>query len=174
MASVQFTNGVVQRSMFNIYPHDHPEYVPHRTPSKPRPNAPVMASLQIEPDMPAITPEMSLTGWRREFCIELRGEGAARIYVRAVERSSQKAAELARATLFHRLEPRFADLAGCVEALRPDLERLADSARRVSPSAENLFAAVTYDKPAWERVQAGLERWARRPAAPASRTRSGG
>ena len=129
-----------------------------------------MASLQIEPDMPVITPELSLTGWRREFCVELHGEGAARVFVRAVERSSQKAAELRRATLFHRLEPRFADLGGCVEALRADLERLADSARRVQPTADNLFAAVTYDKPAWERVQGGLDRWGRRPAS-ASQTR---
>jgi hypothetical protein len=121
-----------------------------------------MATLQIEPDMPQITPEHSLTGWRREFCVELRGDGAARIFVRAVETSSFKAAELQRAILFHRLDPRFADLASCVEAIRPDLERLADSARRARPDKDNLFAAVTYERAAWERVQYGLDRWKRR------------
>jgi hypothetical protein len=123
-----------------------------------------VASLQIESDMPVVTPELRLTGWRREFCVELRGDGAARIFVRAVETSSLKAAELHRAVLFHRLDPRFADLAGCVDAMRKDIERLADSARRVEPNKDNLFAAVTFDKAAWERVCNGLDRWARRPA----------
>jgi hypothetical protein len=121
-----------------------------------------MATLQIDPDMPQITPAQSLTGWRRELCLELLGEGAARVYVRAVEQSSFKAAELKRAILFHRLDPRFNDLAGCVEALRTELERLADTARRIRPDKEHLFAAVSYDRAAWERVQYGLDRWARR------------
>jgi hypothetical protein len=123
-----------------------------------------MATLHIEATLPPLTPELSLTGWRREFCIELRGNGDARVFVRAVETSSLKADELRKATLFQRLEPRFADLEGCVEALRPDLERLADSAQRVQPTRDNLFSAVTYDKAAWERVQKGLDRWTRRPA----------
>ena len=130
-----------------------------------------MATLHIDPDLPVITPDLSLTGWRREFCFELQGDGAARIFVRAVETGSLKADELRRATLFHRLLPRFSDLAGCVDALRPDLDRLADSARRVQPGKDNLFAAVTYDKAAWEGITKELDRWARRPP-PASRTRS--
>jgi hypothetical protein len=121
-----------------------------------------MATLQIDPDIPQITPAQSLAGWRRELCIELLGDGAARVFVRAVEHSSLKATELQRATLFCHLHPRFADLVGCVEAIRPDLERLVDSARRISPGTENLFAAVSYDRAAWERVQRGIDSWARR------------
>jgi hypothetical protein len=121
-----------------------------------------MATLQIESDLPEITPAQSLAGWRREFCVELLGDGAVRIFVRAVEQSSLKAAELQRGILFHRLDPRFTDLVGCVEAVRPDLERLADTARRIRPDKENLFAAVSYERPSWERVEHGLDRWARR------------
>jgi hypothetical protein len=121
-----------------------------------------MATLQIDPTLPEITPAQSLTGWRREFCIELLGEGAGKIFVRSVEASSFKATELQRAILFHRLDGRFTDLAGCVEAVRPDLERLADAARRIRPDKENLFATVEYDRTAWERVQQGVDRWARR------------
>jgi hypothetical protein len=123
-----------------------------------------MATLHIEPDIPVITPELSLTGWRREFCLELRGNGDARVFVRAVEKSSLKADELRRAVLFHRLEPRFTNLTGCIDLLRPELERLVDSAQRVQPTKDNLFVAVTYDKAAWERVCSGLDRWGRRPA----------
>jgi hypothetical protein len=130
-----------------------------------------MASLQIEPDLPAIPPDLALMGWRREFCVELLGEGTARVFVRASETASLKADELRKAVLFHRLEPRFADLSECVAVLRTDLERLAECAKRVQPSKDNLFAAVTYDKAAWERVTHGLDRWARRPAA-GSRTRA--
>ena len=43
-----------------------------------------MASLQIDPHPPQLTPAQHLAGWRREFCAELLGEGAARIFVRAV------------------------------------------------------------------------------------------
>jgi len=121
-----------------------------------------MATLQIDSKLPEITPAQSLTGWRREFCIELLGDGAARIFARSVEKSSFKAAELRRAILFHRLDSRMSDLAGCVEAIRPDLQRLADSARRLRPDKENLFATVAYDRAVWERVQEGLDRWARR------------
>jgi hypothetical protein len=123
-----------------------------------------MATLHIDPDLPVLAPELSLTGWRREFCVELQGDGAARIFVRAVETGSLKAEELHRAVLFHRLETRFADLAGCIDALRPAMEELAESARRVQPSKDNLFAAVTYDKAGWERITKALDRWARRPA----------
>lgn len=121
-----------------------------------------MATLQVEPDLPTLTPLQRLTGWRREFCVELLGQGQARIFVRAVEEGSFKAAELKRAILFQRIDPRFADVAACVEALRADLERLADTAQRITPDKEHLFATVSYDRPTWERVQQGLDRWARR------------
>jgi len=121
-----------------------------------------MATLQIDPQLPEITPAQSLTGWRREFCIELLGSGAARIFVRAVEKSSFKAAELQRAILFQRLDPRFADLAGCAEAIRGELESLAETAQRTRPDKDNLFRTVDYDRKAWERVQQGVERWVRR------------
>jgi hypothetical protein len=121
-----------------------------------------MATLQIDPNLPQITPAQSLTGWRREFCIELLGDGAARIFVRAVEQSSFKATELQRAILFDRLDARFTDLAGCLEGLRPDLERLAETARRMHPDKEHLFATVEYDRTAWGRVQNCVDRWARR------------
>ena len=121
-----------------------------------------MASLQIDPNLPELTPAQGLTGWHREFCIELLGDGVARIFVRSVEQSSLKATELQRAILFQRLHPRFTDLAGCVEALRPDLEALADTARRTRPDKANLFATMEYDRSAWERVQHGVDRWARR------------
>jgi hypothetical protein len=29
-----------------------------------------MASLQVDPARPALTSEQTLTGWRREFCVE--------------------------------------------------------------------------------------------------------
>lgn len=125
-----------------------------------------MATLQIESDMPAITPAQNLVGWHRELCVELLGAGHARIFVRSVEQSSMKAAELARAILFHRLDPRFSDVAACVESIRVDLERLVDGARRTSPSADNLFSAVAYDSALWERVRSGIDRWARRAHGP--------
>jgi hypothetical protein len=121
-----------------------------------------MASLQIDPELPEISPAQSLAGWRRELCIELLGDGAARIFVRAVEQSSFRATELQRAILFQRLDPRFADLAGFAQALRGDLERLAETARRMRPGKENLFRTVEYDHAAWERVQQGIDRWGRR------------
>jgi hypothetical protein len=82
--------------------------------------------------------------------------------VRTVEEGSLKANELKRAILFHRLALRFTDLAGCVEAIQHDLRHLADTAQRTDPNKENLFAAVAYDRAAWERVQHGIDRWARR------------
>jgi hypothetical protein len=121
-----------------------------------------MATLQVEPELPQITPAQSLDGWRREFCIELLGDGAGRVFVRALPQGSLKATELKRGILFHRLGPRFSDLAGCVEALRADLERLAEGAKRIAPDKEHLFAAVSYDRITWERVEHGLDRWARR------------
>ena len=121
-----------------------------------------MATLQIDPDVPTVTPAQSLSGWRRELCIELQGEGAARIFVRAAQESSFKAAELQRAVLFHRLDPRFTDLMGCVQALQPDLDRLVDTARRNKPDRESLFATVTYDRTVWEHVQKGIDAWVRR------------
>ena len=120
-----------------------------------------MATIQIDTDFPQITPEQALTGWRREFCVELRGEGAARIFVRALEEGSFKAAELKRAILFQRLDARFGDLAGCVDFMRGDLDQLVDTARRTRPDQTNRFAIVEYDRATWERVQRGLNRWAR-------------
>ena len=120
------------------------------------------ASLQVDPELPEITSARSLCGWHREFCVELLGEGAARIFVRAVQRTSFKASELQRATLFHRLDPRFGDLAGCVKAQQPELERLAATAQRALPSKANLFITVEYDRSAWDRVEQGVDRWARR------------
>jgi hypothetical protein len=121
-----------------------------------------MATLQIDSVLPEITPAQSLTGWRRELCIELLGGGAARIFVRAVEKSSFTAAELQRAILFQRLDPRFTDLAGCAEALRGEFERLADTAKRTRPDKDNLFRTVDFDRPTWERLQHGIDRWMRR------------
>ena len=43
-----------------------------------------MAELQVDPKLPEITPDLSLIGWHREFCIELLGNGGARLFVRAV------------------------------------------------------------------------------------------
>jgi hypothetical protein len=120
-----------------------------------------MATLHLEPELPVLTQVQSLTGWRREFCIELLGRREARIFVRAVEVSSFKATELRRAILFHRVDPRFAEIAGCVASLQLDLERLADTAQRIKPDKDNLFATVTYEREAWERVQQGLDRWTR-------------
>ena len=51
-----------------------------------------MAVLQIDPILPELKPAQSLTGLRREFCVELLGDGIARVFVRAVETSSFKAA----------------------------------------------------------------------------------
>ena len=121
-----------------------------------------MANLQVEPNLPDLTQTHTLEGWRREFCIELLGDGGARIFVRTVEQGSLKASELERAILFHRLDPRFTDLAGCIEAIQGDLRLLADSAQRTTPNKDNLFAAVSYDRAAWMRVQHGVDRWMRR------------
>jgi hypothetical protein len=121
-----------------------------------------MANLQIESDIPDIEPTQILTGWHREFCVELLGDGAAKVFVRPVAIASLKATELQRAILFQRLDQRFTDLAGCVAAIRSDLEGLADSAQRVRPSSENLFRTVEYDHAAWKRVQRGIDRWTRR------------
>lgn len=120
-----------------------------------------MATLQSDSNVPELTAVESLAGWRREFCVELLGDAVARVYVRKVEQSSFKASELQRATLFHRLAPKFADLPGCIESVSPDLRALVDTAKRTVPGKENLFAAVTYDSSAWERVLQGLDRWGR-------------
>ena len=63
-----------------------------------------MANVQVDPELPDITPAQGPTGWRREFCIELLGDGGARIFVRAVESSSFKATELQRAITAVRLK----------------------------------------------------------------------
>ena len=118
-----------------------------------------MANLQIDSNLPELTPVESLAGWRREFCVELLGDAGARVFVRKVEQSSFKASDLQRATLFHRLPPRFRDLGGCIEAIGPDLRTLTETAKRTLPDKSNLFAAVAYNSPAWERVQQGIDRW---------------
>ena len=122
-----------------------------------------MANLQVDPARPALTSEQNLTGWRREFCVELLGEGQARIFLRAVEFPSMKADELRQAILFHRVGSAFDDLDGCVAATREPLEQLARTAVRQTPSKDNLFAAVTYDRGAWDRVVQSVEHWQRRP-----------
>ena len=120
-------------------------------------------TLQIDDTDPPLTSAQTLTGWRREFCVELLGDGQARIFLRAVEASSLKATELHRGVLFHRVNSAFADLAGCVTATRDLLEQLAKTAVRQQPSKDNLFAAVTYDRRTWESVVDAIERWQRRP-----------
>lgn len=122
-----------------------------------------MTNLQVDPARPALTSEQTLTGWRREFCVELLGEGQARTFLRAVESPSMKADELRQAILFHRVGAAFDDLDGCVAAVREPLEQLARTAVRQAPSKDNLFAAVTYDRGAWDRVLQGVEHWQRRP-----------
>ena len=122
-----------------------------------------MANLQIDPARPALTSAQTLTGWRREFCVELLGDGQARVFLRAVETPSMKADELRQAILFHRVGAAFDDLDGCVAAAREPLELLARTAVRQTPSKDNLFAAVTYDRGAWDRVLQGVENWQRRP-----------
>lgn len=123
-------------------------------------------ALQIDEARPVLTSQQTLTGWRREFCVELLGEGRARIFLRAVESPSLKATELRRAILFHRVGAAFDDLDGCVAAARAPLEHLARTAVRQQPSKGNLFAAVTYDRGAWESVENAVERWQRRPPSP--------
>ena len=121
-----------------------------------------LALLQVDTEYPELTPARCLNGWHREFCVELRGEEGARIFVRAVQKSSFKAAELQRAVLFHRLDPRFRDLPGCVHALQADLQTLAITARRATPNKGNLFVTLEYDRQAWDRVEQGVDRWTRR------------
>ena len=120
------------------------------------------ALLQVDADVPRLSPSESLNGWHREFCVELLGEEGARVFVRTVRQSSFKASELQRGILFHRLDPRFTDLPGCVAALHSDLKRLAATARRAAPSKANLFITLDYRRDAWERVEEGIDRWARR------------
>ena len=121
-----------------------------------------MANLNIELNLPLITPEQGLTGWHREFCVELLADRSARVFVRTVERGSSKAAELRRAILFRRLDPRFSDLADCITTLRHELDHLADTGRRVRPESTNLFRALEYDRACWERVERAVDRWGRR------------
>ena len=52
--------------------------------------------------------------------------------------------------------PLFSDLSA------HELERLAATARRHVPDKANLFIALDYDRAAWDRVQHGIEGWARR------------
>ena len=120
-------------------------------------------ALQIDDVQLALTAEQALTGWRREFCVELLGDGQARIFLRAVEASSLKATELRRAVLFHRVGSAFTNLTGCVAAARGPLELLAGTAVRQQPSKDNLFAAVRYDRSAWESVVSAIENWQRHP-----------
>jgi hypothetical protein len=122
-----------------------------------------MANLQVDPAPPTLTAVQALTGWRREFCVELLGEGHARIFLRAMEFPSMKADELRQAILFHRVGAAFDDLEACVAAVREPLAQLAGTAVRQEPNKDNLFAAVTYDRNAWDRVVQAVEHWQRRP-----------
>ncbi len=124
-------------------------------------------TLLIDGTPPTLTSEQTLTGWRREFCVELLGEGQARIFLRAVETPSQTAAEQNQGRLFHRVSAAFTDLEGCVAAAREPLERLAQTAVRQQPTKENLFAAITYDRAAWDAAITAVDRWQRRPPATA-------
>jgi hypothetical protein len=49
-----------------------------------------MANLRVDPAVPVLTSGQSLTGWRRELCVQLLGESEARIYLRAVESPSHE------------------------------------------------------------------------------------
>ncbi|MDE1947378.1 MAG: hypothetical protein KGL43_28690 [Burkholderiales bacterium] len=113
-------------------------------------------------EIPEITPERSLGGWRWEFCIELLGAGAAKVFVRAVEHSSFKASELQKGVLFERVDARFRNVDAFVDSVRGELERLAESAVRSEPHKGNLYRVVEYDHAAWDRVQLGIQRWQRR------------
>ena len=84
------------------------------------------------------------------------------MFVRAVPQASLKATELKRGILFTDSGRASPTSPGCVEALRADLERLADGAKRITPDQQHLYAAVSYDRTTWERVQHGLDRWGRR------------
>ncbi|MBL8276778.1 MAG: hypothetical protein JNL93_08780 [Pelomonas sp.] len=119
--------------------------------------------LQIDDTPATLTPAQTLTGWHREFCVELLGDGQARIFLRVVETASLKATELHRGVLFHRVGAGFGDLPGCVEAAREPLEQLTRSAVRQQPSKDNLFAAITYDRSAWDRATSAVDGWQRRP-----------
>ena len=126
-------------------------------------------TLEIDETPTTLTSEQTLTGWRRELCVELLGEGRARVFLRAMEAPSLKATELHRGVLFHRVGSTFTDLAGCVAAARGPLEQLASTAVRQQPSKDNLFAAVTYDRRAWESVVSAVEDWQRRRHSAAAR-----
>lgn len=126
-------------------------------------------TLHIDETETPLSAEQTLTGWRREFCVELLGEGQARIFLRTVAAASLKATELHRGVLFHRVGSAFADLAGCVAAAREPLEQLARTAVRQQPSKDNLFAAVTYDRSTWDRVVLAVDQWQRRPVRAAGR-----
>lgn len=122
----------------------------------------VAMTLHISENTPTLTPEQTLTGWRRELYVELLGDGQARIDMKAVEHPSLRATELQRGVLFHRVSSSFTDLPGCVAAGREAFERLAQSAVRQQPSQDNLFAAVVYDRKAWDDVVTAVEAWQRR------------
>lgn len=124
-----------------------------------------MTTLHLNADLPEVTPLQRLAGWHLELCVELLGNAEARVFVRAVERVSLKAAELQRGLLFQRLDTRFDDVAGWAEAHRAELDALIGTARRTRPTRENLYTAVEYDRQAWERVQDSIDRWARRRSA---------
>jgi len=72
-----------------------------------------------------------------------------------------KADELRKAILFYRVGAAFDDLGGCVAVVHEPLEQLARTAVRQKPSKDNLFAAVTYDRDAWDRMVQGVEHWQR-------------
>jgi hypothetical protein len=123
--------------------------------------------IQIDSLLPALTQVQALTGWRREFCVELLGEGRVRIFTRMVISWSRKAAELQRGMLFHPVGAGFHDLRSCVKVAAGALRDLVATAARQQPCQANLFSAVVYDRHAWERVTDALDQWQRRPHAAA-------
>jgi len=123
--------------------------------------------LQIDSQLPALTQDQALTGWRREFCIELLGAGQARIFMRLVLTPSHKAAELQNGVLFHRVGAAFGDLTNFLQLAAEPMRLLVGSASRQQPCRNNLFSAVVYDHRAWERVMDALDQWQRRPHAAA-------
>jgi hypothetical protein len=95
-------------------------------------------TLHIDDNQPTLSSEQTLTGWRREFCVELLGDGHARVFLRAVEAASLKATELQRGVLFHRVSSSFNDLSGCAAAARDPLEGVAKTVAGLLPCRGDL------------------------------------
>ncbi|PTT92065.1 hypothetical protein DBR42_02710, partial [Pelomonas sp. HMWF004] len=92
-------------------------------------------------------------------------DGEARIFVRLVNTPSLHARELQQGLLFHRIGAAFTDLQSCLATAALPLRQLVSTAQRQQPCRNNLFAAVTYDRRAWELVVDAVDCWQRRPHA---------